>query len=68
MKRKDTQEENTCASCEHAVPVNHAEAFLCDYKGVVRPEGRCRRFAFDLLKVSPRRRPLSSDDELDFSL
>ena len=68
LKRKESEEENTCAYCEHAVPVNHAEAFLCDYKGVVRPEGHCRRFVFDLLKVSPRRRTISGSDDLDFSV
>ena len=68
IKRKD-DDERVCAYCQNSVPVNNSDAFLCDIKGIVRADGYCRRFVFDLLKINPGRVRIPAENEdTDFSL
>lgn len=51
----DCPEENRmCAYCENADLIGESGACVCRLKGVVRFDGICSRFTFDLLKIKPR--------------
>ncbi len=50
--------ERICAYCEYATVLSNAEVCLCKKRGAVRPDGGCRKFRVDLLKIDPKPRPL----------
>ncbi len=63
---KCPDENRICLYCEHAEEVCGSEACICAYKGVVRFDGLCKKFKFDLLKVKPRLPKLPQAGEFTF--
>ncbi|MBQ8509152.1 MAG: hypothetical protein IJ493_04510 [Clostridia bacterium] len=68
-KNEENECEKICAFCRFASEIAGAEEMLCERRGVVGREYRCRRFVYDPLKRVPRRPPalivpdLLADDE-----
>jgi hypothetical protein len=58
MKRLKFKTEHgpMCLYCKHSRAVALTDDMLCAKKGIVPREGRCRKYAYDLLKRTPRRR------------
>ena len=46
-----------CRYCEHSTELSCSDDVLCDKKGVVSAGYKCRYFAFDALKLDPKRAP-----------
>ena len=44
--------EKSCICCVHSN--GEYENCRCLYKGVVSPNGKCRKYKLDLLKIKPR--------------
>ncbi len=63
-----TEQREICLNCEHSTPILESDACICEFKGVVKAEGYCRKFSFDLLKLTPRTRKSLERDFLDISL
>ncbi len=58
---------HACCYCEHATPLSDESTVLCDKKGIVPAEHKCRRFRYDLLKrkpLPPRMPELPDPEEL----
>lgn len=55
-----------CQFCEHAALINDECNVLCEYKGIVNREYKCKKYVYDPLKRVPRTLPpipkLSEDD------
>ena len=55
-----------CEFCEHAAIINDDENVLCERRGIVSREYKCRKFVYDPLKRFPKPLPplpkLSEDD------
>lgn len=73
MKFQKSKNENhdlpcICEFCEHAAIINDETNILCEYRGIVDREYRCRKFIYDPLKREPKSLPpmpkLSEDDLL----
>lgn len=59
-----------CGYCKHGCKLNE-EKIACLKKGVMAPEGQCRKFRYDPLKRTPTRPALPNFSQLkekDFSL
>ena len=50
MKKKQDWEES-CSLCEYSQEIFGGDYFICKKKGVVEPNGCCRAFCFDPLKI-----------------
>ena len=50
MKKKYDFEEN-CSHCEYSQEIFDGEYYICKKKGVMVPEGICKSFCFDPLKI-----------------
>lgn len=58
-----------CKYCEHMVQVLRDDNLLCDKRGVVAKDYKCRQFIYDPLKRVPRRpKPLEKFKDSDFEL
>jgi len=72
MKQKllnDRDEAPQCALCEHGHQVEGDDEVLCPRNGVMKPDGKCRKYKYDPLKRKPKQAKLNTDfDESDFSL
>lgn len=65
MKRKDQPElQALCRFCEHAHTLREEETLLCEKKGIVRADHRCRAFRYDPLKREPA--PVPSVPALEY--
>ncbi len=61
--------EAVCRNCKHGRLSPDGETVLCVKKGVVEPDGKCRRYSYDPLKRVPRKAPvLMTADPDDFDL
>ena len=50
--------EKMCRTCEHAELLVDTDRVLCDRKGIVKADGICRKFVYDILKrVPPKNNP-----------
>jgi hypothetical protein len=59
VKKNDMDEvERICAYCVHAGDPADTDVCVCDLRGVVKPEGNCKKFKADLLKYNPGRKKL----------
>ena len=62
---KNSERERACALCEYGQEICEGNFCICRKKGVVPPDGVCRHFQFDPLKIKvtarklPEFRPLS---------
>lgn len=62
--------ERSCQYCRYSTKLDE-EHLLCAKKGVVEPEGECRRFRYDPFKripPKPKAVDFSKYEEDDFSL
>ena len=58
-----------CKYCAFGTPAPATDEILCRRKGVVSPDGHCRRYKYDVLKRIPRVGPeLEHFTEADFEL
>lgn len=58
-----------CKYCEHVMQTFEGDKKLCDKRGVVEPNHKCRSFIYDPLKRIPRRPlPTPKFDGSDFEL
>ena len=56
-----------CAYCQHGRLSPGGISVLCVGKGIVSPEGKCRKFVYDPLKREPKIPPASPEaDAKDF--
>ena len=66
MKTK-MNEERFCAFCEYGEPApddgSGEELVLCSKRGLVKADGVCRKFKYDLIKKSVRRNENSPEVE-----
>ena len=61
--------EAVCRNCKHGRLSPDGETVLCVKKGLVEPDGKCRRYSYDPLKRVPRKAPvLMTADPSDFDL
>lgn len=61
--------EAVCKNCKYGRLSPDGENVLCVKKGVVEPDGKCRRYSYDPLKRVPRKAPvLMTADPSDFDL
>ena len=49
--------EAVCRNCKNGRLSPEGESVLCVKKGIVDPDGKCRRYSYDPLKRVPRRMP-----------
>ncbi|HIU35625.1 MAG TPA: hypothetical protein IAC53_03340 [Candidatus Fimenecus excrementigallinarum] len=58
-----------CAYCRHGTLSADKTSVLCKKRGVVSPDGRCRKYKYDILKRQPphRQKP-PAFSEADFEL
>ena len=62
-------ETPACSLCEYGRWDGSHTAVLCKEKGVMQPDGHCRRFRYDPFRREPRRRPsLPEYDPKDFEI
>ncbi len=58
-----------CKYCQNGTPAPATDEILCRRKGVVPPDGYCRRYRYDILKRTPNAAPpLPAFTDEDFSL
>jgi len=57
MAKKESDTPKVCGFCRFASVIAGTEEMLCEHRGVVSQEYRCRRFVYDPLKRVPRRLP-----------
>lgn len=61
--------ESVCRNCRYGRLNPEGDAVLCLKKGIVDPDGKCRRYTYDPLKRVPRKMPpVRTADPEDFSL
>ncbi len=61
---KNTAEyEKMCVYCEHASAIHDNSYVLCAKKGVVLATHSCRKFIYDPMKRTARRKPLLTSIE-----
>ena len=61
--------EPKCEYCACGTRSVDGKMVLCTKRGIMEPQGKCRKFAYDPLKRVPRRAPvLPQFSQEDFSL
>ena len=58
VKRKLTEKKkyaSVCENCLHGRLSPDEETVLCIKKGIVQPDGTCRRYSYDPLKRRPKK-------------
>lgn len=58
MKKKLTDKKKyaaVCENCLHGRLSPDGETVLCIKKGIVQPDGTCRRYSYDPLKRQPKK-------------
>lgn len=63
--------EAVCRNCKNGRLSPDGETVLCVKKGVVGPDGKCRRYSYDPLKRVPRKAPVlmtADPDEFDLNV
>ncbi|MBO5410823.1 MAG: hypothetical protein J6A60_06145 [Clostridia bacterium] len=72
MKKKLTDSsrfEPVCRICRHGRLSPDGESVLCIKKGIVDPDGKCRRYVYDPLKRIPKKAlQIESADPSEFEL
>ena len=53
MKKRYEELERSCRTCERAELLENKDIVLCEKKGIVAPNGLCRKFIYDPLKRVP---------------
>ncbi len=56
MSKKHTDTEKACAYCEYATKTIHEDKMLCEKKGIVSSDFKCRKFVYDLQKHAPAKK------------
>lgn len=46
-----------CSSCEHGRLSPDGQCVLCVHKGIVKPDGKCRKYSYDPLRREPQAPP-----------
>ena len=63
--------EAICRNCKHGRLSPEGDTVLCVKKGIVDPDGSCRRYSYDPLKRVPRKMPAvreANPEDFDLSL
>lgn len=61
--------ESVCRNCRHGRLSPEGDTVLCLKKGIVDPDGVCRRYSYDPLKRVPKKMPAVREaDPADFDL
>ena len=61
--------EPACAYCARGTVSKDGQMILCDKRGIVAQDFRCRKFVYDPLRRVPKQAPILPDfDEKDFEL
>lgn len=61
--------EPCCAFCEHGRTAPDGKTVLCIKKGIVLPDGHCRKYRYDPLRREPKPRPkLPQYDKSEFEI
>lgn len=63
--------EAVCRNCKHGRLSPEGDTVLCIKKGIVDPDGSCRRYSYDPLKRVPRKMPAvreANPEDFDLSL
>lgn len=62
--------EPKCEYCQHGKLSADGETVLCPKKGVVSKDSKCRKYKYDIMKRTPRRKAAVNRDfnSEDFSL
>ena len=72
VKRKLTEKKKyaaVCENCLHGRLSPDEETVLCIKKGIVQPDGTCKRYSYDPLKRRPKKPLLIEQaDPADFTL
>ena len=68
MAEINHEEDRICANCEHAVIIRESDVCVCKFVGVVPQTDTCKKFALDLLKLSPLPRKLPDEETMFFDL
>ena len=72
MKKKVISPDNYPAKCEYCKksrPSPDGENMLCEKKGIVKKDGSCRSYKYDVLKRTPRKPEYDMDvNPEDFKL
>ena len=68
MKKRNDDIERICAYCENAVVIRESDICICKLIGAVKQQDTCKKFALDLLKLSPLPRKLPDDDTVFFDI
>ena len=59
MKKTDSEITKACVFCEYGTEApddgSGRDAVICSKRGIVRGDGCCRSFRYDLLKRDPKR-------------
>ena len=45
--------EEKCCYCENASPIRETSGYICKKKGIVSYNFKCKKFAFDPIKLLP---------------
>jgi len=45
--------EEKCCYCENATAIRETNGYICKKKGIVSYNFKCKKFAFDPIKLSP---------------
>lgn len=72
MKKKLLEKKKypaVCETCLHGRLSPDEESVLCIKKGIVQPDGKCRKYSYDPLKRRPQKPLLIEQaDPADFTL
>ena len=63
--------EAICRNCKHGRLSPEGDTVLCVKKGIVDPDGSCRRYSYDPLKRVPRKMPAvreANPEDFDLSI
>ena len=53
MNENENIIEKKCCYCENAEPIRETNGYICKKKGIVSYNFKCKKFAFDPIKLSP---------------
>ena len=58
-----------CRYCVHSIQSSAVNEIFCSYRGVMPPEGHCKKYKYDILKRKPERiQPSKNYSPEDFKL
>lgn len=52
-----TKDDYCCAICAHGTKAADSDLILCEKKGILQPDFKCRKFKYDPLRRQPKMMP-----------